>query len=236
MAARKRFYERASIAEDEQVPGRFRLLLDGKPVKTPRAQALLIPGARLAQAIVEEWQSQEGEIRLPSMPMTRHAMSLADHVMPRLEDVRAEALAYAASDLLCYRAASPAALAERQHAKWQPHLDWAKRELGAAFVVTEGVAPIPQPAEVVAALERALASLGAGEVFVAHALTHRLGSLVLALAVLRRRIDAAEAFALSRLDEIWQAERWGEDEEAAERAGRMSDELAQIARFRDLLP
>ncbi|MFO1186454.1 MAG: ATP12 family protein [Alphaproteobacteria bacterium] len=236
MPALKRFYQDATVAEEEHAPGEFRLLLDGRPVKTPRGETLRLPGARLAAVVAGEWQTQESEIRLSAMPMTRLAMSLADHVVPRMSDVRAEALAYASTDLLCYRAHSPAALARRQDEAWQPLLDWAREYLGAPLVVTTGVLPVEQPREAVEALERALSALGAGELFAAHALTHRLGSLVLALAIVRGRIDAEGAFALSRLDEAFQAEQWGEDDEAAERTRRISAETAAIARFLLFLP
>lgn len=236
MQVLKRFYEHAAVAEEADAPGRYRLLLDGKQVKTPRGRPLLVPGASLAAAVAGEWEAQAAEIRLAAMPMTRLAMSLADHVMPRLDEVRAEVMAYAGTDLLCYRAPSPARLAARQAENWQPLLDWAREELAADLSVSEGIAPTAQAREAVAALERALAKLDPGRLFVAHALTHRLGSLILALAVLRGRIDAGQAFALSRLDESFQAENWGEDEEAAARARRIGEEIAEIVRFLGLLP
>lgn len=230
-----RFYESVSI-EPGETPGRFRILLDGKPVRTPAKRAFGVGGRALAQAIAEEWAAQGARIDLAAMPMTRLAMSAADHVAPRMAEVRAEALAFAKADLLCHRADRPERLVVLQQQAWQPYLDWAAEALGARLNVGTGIAPIAQPAEAVAALSRALEALDAERLLVVHGLTHHFGSLILALAVVRGHADARAALEASRLDERFQAEVWGRDEEAEQRRARIAEEVAALARFLALLP
>jgi len=231
----KRFYTTVTVAPAD-VAGRFRLHLDGKPVKTPLKRDLDLAGARLAEAACAEWRAQGAEMDLASMPMTRLAMSVADHVAPRLDAVRQEALGFAGTDLLCYRAEGPERLAARQSEIWQPFLDWAAAAFGARLATGAGITAIPQPPEAIAALERVLAALGAEQLLVAHALTYRFGSLILAVAVVRSRASGAEALAASRLDEMFQAETWGGDAEAEARSARIAREVADLARFLSLLP
>ena len=67
-----------------------------------------------------------------------------------------------------------------------------------------------------------------------HDLIAITGSLVLGLAVATGRIDAEEAFDLSRIDEHWQAEQWGTDEDAAEIEAAKRQALIEAARFHQL--
>ncbi len=61
------------------------------------------------------------------------------------------------------------------------------------------------------------------------------GSLVIALALAEGAIRLDEAWAAASLDEQWQIEQWGEDEEAVQAlAGRRADFTA-AARFLSLL-
>ena len=58
-----------------------------------------------------------------------------------------------------------------------------------------------------------------------------LGSLVLGLALAEGRLDGAAAHALGALDELFQAEQWGEDAEAAARRAAIAADIALAARF-----
>lgn len=204
----KRFWKDASVVETE---GGFTVLLDGRSVKTPAKTPLAVPTHALAGAIAEEWQAQEGAIRPETMPLTRSANSALDKVVPQFEAVVDEIARFGASDLLCYR--GEGALAERQKA-WDMLLDWSADF--APLNVTTGIVPVDQPATSVAALRARVAAHGAFEIVALHDLVSISGSLVLGLAVAAGRISAHEAFALSRIDEAWQAEQWGHDDEAAE--------------------
>jgi len=134
----KRFYKQAMVTEDKQG---FGVALDGRPVRTPAKHALAVPTHSLAAAIAAEWQAQGERVDPRALPLTRLASIARDLVAPRRSAVVAEIVKYAGTDLVCYRAEEPAALRDRQHAAWQPHIDWAAQRFGAPLGVTSGVLP-----------------------------------------------------------------------------------------------
>ncbi|MGR3463792.1 MAG: ATP12 family chaperone protein [Limimaricola soesokkakensis] len=207
----KRFWKEAGIAPAE---GGWQVLLDSRPVRTPAKAALVLPTQALARAVAAEWQAQEERIDPRSMPVTRTSNSAIDKVALQRAEVAEMLAAYGGSDLLCYRALGPAELVARQAVEWDPLLDWAKERYGAGLSTVSGVMPVAQDA---AALERLSAPVREMEPFALaafHDLVALSGSLVLALAVIEERLEAEEAWRLSRLDEEWQIEQWGADEEA----------------------
>jgi chaperone required for assembly of F1-ATPase len=234
--APKRTYASVTLAPEDAHSGRFRLLLDAKPVKTPCGHALTLASRALTEAAAAEWRAQGERLDPSSMPMTRLATSALDHVAPRIEAVRQETLAYGRTDLLCFRAATPERLVAEQQRVWQPYLDWAAETLGAQLQARAGLVMIEQTPAAQEAFARALAALDAEHLFAVHALTHQFGSLVLALAVLHRRAPAREALEASWLDETFQAEIWGRDEEAEARRARIAGEVGELERFLLLLP
>ncbi len=209
----KRFW---TAAEALACDGGFTVLLDGRAVKTPAKAALVVPTLAMAQAIAAEWDAQTGEVRPATMPVTRAANSAIDKIIPQRDEVVEIIAAYGQSDLLCYRAIGPAALVERQAAGWDPVLHWAAEALGAQLVATAGVMHVAQPPEALARLTARVAGMTEFQLAGLHDLVAISGSLVLALAVTERRLTPEEAWALSRIDENWQIEQWGADEEAAE--------------------
>ena len=228
----KRFYEEVALALCGEG---WHLMLDGKTAKTPGGRPIKIAHARLAHAIAEEWRAQAEKVDLALMPMTRLVLSVNDHVIPRLPAARGDALKYAETDLLCYRAQSPDTLVHRQAAAWQPHLDWAAQALGARLKVVTGIVAVWQEEASLAALNNALTALDPYRLLVVRALTSRFGSLVLALAVTEGEVSALEALEISRLDEIFQAEAWGLDPEAERRAQVIRREVEDLALFVSLL-
>jgi chaperone required for assembly of F1-ATPase len=227
----KRVYKKVAVQAAE---GGFAVMLDGRPVRTPGRKMLAVPSRALAEAIAGEWRAQGDKVEPRSMPLTRLASTAIDLVGQRRPAIVDEIAAYAMTDLVCYRADAPAELAARQRAAWQPLLDWAAARYGAALVVTAGVVPRPQPPEAVAALHRAIEAHDDMALVALHAATAAAGSLIVALALLDGRIDAAEAFAVSQLDETFQIEKWGEDAEAAHRRAALRNDLAQAAEFHRL--
>lgn len=229
--ARKRFWTAASVAS---APDGWQVLLDQRPVRTPAKAPLVLPTAGLARAIAAEWQAQGADIAPASMPLTKMANTAIDGVLRHHAQVVDAVVEWGGSDLLCYRAEGPPALAARQAAAWDPLLDWAADTLGARLAVTRGVMPVAQPAAAIDALRQAVAVFDAFRLTALHDLVTISGSLVLGLAVARGRLAAAEAFALSRIDDTWQAEQWGEDAEAAESAARRAAAMDAAGRFSEL--
>ncbi|TCZ65392.1 ATP12 family chaperone protein [Roseicella aquatilis] len=227
----KRFWDTAAAAPEA---GGFRVLLDGKPVRLPGGDPLLVQAAPLAEAIAAEWAAaggeKGGEMTAEDIPLTRLAGTAQERIAPDPGPTVEGLAKYAESDLLCYRAGNRQ-LAALQAAEWQPLLDWATLAHDAPLRVTTGLMPVPQPADSVAALRRAVAALRPIELTALGVLVPGFGSLVLGLAVVQGRLEAAEAHRLSILDETFQEEFWGLDEEAAARRKRISADVAQAARL-----
>lgn len=223
-----KFYKRVDVAPRD---GGFAVHLDGKPLKTPARAALILPSAALANKIADEWEGQGENIAPETMPLTKLANTAIDGVITHRADIAAAILNFGRNDLLCYRAEAPAELAARQAAAWNPQLLWLAARHGAKLEVTTGINAIPQSEEAVEALSRALNAHGDFALTALHMLTSITGSLVLGLALAEGRIDAETAFALSRIDEDFQAEKWGADAEAAKRADALRRELDKALQF-----
>ena len=207
----KRFWTETCV---EEVDGGFTIRLDGRPVKTPAKTLLIVPTRAMADQIAAEWDAQQGKIDPRTMPWTRSANAALDKVATQFAEVAAMLAAYGDTDLLCYRADGPAELALRQTEGWDPLLAWSAAALNAPLNATTGVMHLGQPAESLARLTARIGQMTAFQLTGFHDLVAISGSLVLALAVADQRLPAEEAWRLSRLDEHWQAEVWGRDEEA----------------------
>lgn len=229
----KRFYKLAEAARGED--GGFTVLLDGRPVRTPAKNVLSVPSEDLARALAEEWNAQESVIDPAAMPLTRLVNSALDGVAREVNAVRDEIVKYAGSDLLCYRAEGPERLVALQGDSWDPVLAWARDTLGARFVLAEGVVFAAQPQEALDAVRRPIEDIDIFRLAAASAVTTLTGSALLALALLCGRLKANEAWAAAHVDEDWNIEQWGVDEEAAVRRDLRYREMAAAVRVMELL-
>lgn len=215
----------AAAAEGHQV------LLDGRPVRTPARRALAVPSATLAAAVADEWRAQGETLQPASMALTRLISTAIDR-MPALRAAAIdEVLGYAETDLLCYRAAAPADLADRQQQLWQPWLDWLARSHGVELVVTTEMLPVPQPETALARLRSSVEPLDDWRLVGLHAVTTALGSVVLGLALFEGEIDAEQAIAASLLDEQFEIDRWGREREMERRHNALRYDVEAAARF-----
>lgn len=228
----KRFYK---TARADKAEGGYQIHLDGKPINTPAKARLLVPNLASAEAIAEEWNAQDQKVDPSTMPLTQLANTTIDRVAREREAVVAGVLAFAETDLLCYRAEQPAALAERQAMAWQPLLDWAALELDAPLNVTNAVLPVRQPPASLAAFAAVLDRYDDFRLAVVAHAAGLLGSIVLAIALAAGRITADQAFDAAHLDEAYQHENWGTDSEAAARLERRRLEALATERFLRLL-
>ena len=216
---RKRFYQRAHVGEAAP----FAVLLDNRPVRTPAGNALALPSRALGEAVAAEWDAQQERIDPAVMPLTRLVNSIIDGVAMAPAPVADEVAKYLGSDLVCYRADTPAGLVARQAQHWDPILDWARETLGARFVLAEGVMFAAQPDHAIAEASAAIPSdpwrLGAVNV-----ITTLTGSALIALALAQGRLSVDEAWAAAHVDEDWNMSQWGRDEVAlARRATRFAE-------------
>lgn len=208
----KRFYQKAEAAPAD---GGYTILLDGRPVKTPGRNPLTVPTERLAEALAVEWQGQGEKIDPRSMPMTGLANAAIDRVAPDSDSFARGIAVYGESDLLCYRAEHPDPLVARQAEIWDPLLAWARRRFDVDFEIVCGIMHRPQQDATLRQLGHAVASRSPFELAGLAPLVTIGGSLIVALALAENAIGLDTAWAAATLDEVWQAEQWGEDAEAA---------------------
>ncbi len=228
----RRFYKEATVATTE---GGATVLLDGRAIKTPGKRSLILPTAGLAEAIATEWRAQGERIDPASMPLTRLANTVIDAVTDRMAEVRADALEYAGTDLVCYRAEHPAGLVALQAERWDPVLRWADEGLGAVFETVTGIAHRTQSRSALDAVRRRLAGLDPFTLAGVHELTTLSGSVLIALSLLDEILSPDAAWATAHADEDWQISRWGEDYEAAERRKKRRGDFDAAGRLIQLV-
>jgi len=229
--APKRFWKEAAVIETE---AGFAIALDGRPVKTPAKTALVVPTRALAHEIAREWDAQEGQIDPFTMPCTRSANAALDKVSIQHDEVAGLIAEYGNADLLCYRAEGPEGLVQRQAAAWDPLLNWADAALGARLAPVTGLMHQPQDSGAQARLAQRVEAMDNFTLTGFHDLVALSGSLVIGFAVLHDHRPPEEAWEVSRIDETWQAEQWGADEEAEEMANHKKHAFFHAKRFIDL--
>lgn len=228
----RRFYKQVTVVDTE---GGFAIELDDRRVKTPAREPLAVPMRALAVAIAGEWEAQELEIDPEAMLVTKLANTAIDRVALRRDEIVDEIAAFGASDLLCYRAEHPDPLVLRQTQGWDPLLTWLTSETGADLAVATGVMFKTQSDGDLTKLKAHVATFSEFELSGLHQIVTISGSLVLGLALMANQIDAEKAHVLAHIDEIWQAEQWGADEEAEARLTGRKEALMASARYLELL-
>ncbi len=196
----------------------FSIFLDEKPLKTPLKAPLLVPTRAFADGIAAEWDGVQDKLNLAKMHLTRCANATIDKVMHEQDAVAGLLAEYGGTDLLCYRAEAPQELVLRQSAAWDPLLDWIAKTHGVNLLPVSGVMFQPQPADSLEKFEALTRVYGPWELTALHDLVTISGSLVLGLAVVQKHLTAQQAWDLSQVDELWQEEQWGADEEATQSA------------------
>ncbi|OWV78781.1 ATPase [Rhizobium sp. R635] len=223
----KRFYTEVAVAEHEDG---FAIMLDGKLVRTPARLVLAVPTEALARLVAAEWDAQAEVIDPVTMPVTRLVNTAIDGIATNTQAIFEDILRFSSTDLICYRAEGPERLVERQAERWDPIIDWAANDLGARFILVEGVMHHEQPREATAAFAVTLARHQSPMALAAlHTITTLTGSAILALAFAEGRVTMEEAWSLAHLDEDWTIEHWGSDEEAEERRAKRFVEFKAAA-------
>jgi chaperone required for assembly of F1-ATPase len=228
----RRFYQQVTVIA---APGGWQITLDGKVLRSPAKADFILPTAALADAIRDEWDAQVEQIRPSSMPMMQLASTAVDRVGPHRAQIVADSAGYAASDLICYRSDTPEQLVQRQTEIWQPLLDWANHRFDTALQATTGIVAIAQPESSLARYRQVVETFDPWRLSAIANLTGLTGSLIIALALIEQRLTPMEAIAAAQLDETFQAERWGEDAEAAERRQGLAREINETATYLALL-
>jgi chaperone required for assembly of F1-ATPase len=228
----KRFWKEVTV---DAADGGFAVLLDGRPVKTPARQSLSVPTEALAEAIAEEWRAIDGDIDPRAMALTGLANAAIDRVAPDKATFAKGLARYAESDLTCYRATGPQALVTVQEMAWDALLGWARRRYDIDFATTHGVTHVAQPAGTVEQLNHAVEALDAFHLAGLSPLVEIGGSLVAALALVEGAITPDQAWDAVSIDERWQIEQWGADEEAEQAIENRRRDFLAATRFLELL-
>jgi chaperone required for assembly of F1-ATPase len=221
LSAPRRFYKSVTVEPRE---GGWRVLLDGKVLRSPAKLDFAMPTRALADAIAAEWDAQVEKVKPHSMPMMQLAATALDRIEADRARVIAETAGYGGSDLVCYRAEAPAELARRQEAAWRPLVAWVEERYDVALNVTTGIVAVAQPPHALGTFRRVLEATDLFALTALATLTAAASSLVIALAMAEGRLTAEQAAAAALLDELFQQEKWGSDPEAeARRAGVRRD-------------
>ncbi len=227
----KRFWTDSTVVEADSG---YTVELDGRRVKTPAKAALILPTRAMAQEVAAEWDAQEKEVDPITMPFTRSANAAIDKVRHQHAEVADMLADYGDSDLLCYRATHPQALQQRQAEQWDPALDWAAEVLSARLLPVAGVLHQPQPAPSLDVLRNRVHAFDDFQLAAFHDLVSLSGSLILGFATAQNWRKADEIWTISRLDELWQIEQWGHDDEAHAAAEIKKTAFLHAKRFFDL--
>ncbi|HCX13759.1 MAG TPA: ATPase [Rhodospirillaceae bacterium] len=228
----RRFYKVVNVINED---GALRVVLDGKPIRTPRQNILETRKQAIAEAIAKEWDSQEPFIDRETMVLTRMVTAVIDCIGSEREAIISGLMSYIDSDLLCYRAVYPTALKVKQDEAWQPVLDWLKESFGACFTVIYGIMPERQSADTVVAMKQAIDSLTDENLAAFQACASVTKSLSLSMALVHGYLDAEEVSLLAQLDERFQAEQWGEDQEEQIRRQKIDFEINRISNYINIL-
>jgi chaperone required for assembly of F1-ATPase len=208
----KRFYKEVVA---RPAAGGWDIALDGRPVRTPARAPLVVPSEALGEAVAAEWHAQQGKVDPRSMPLTGLANAAIDRIAPDSGGFARGLALYGESDLLCYRAEDPPSLVARQSEQWDPLIAWARRRFDVDFEIVSGIVHRAQPSSTIERLRHAVAAHDLFELAALAPLVTISGSLLIALALSEGAIDVDTAWAAATLDEAFQAEHWGEDQQAA---------------------
>ena len=223
----KRFYKDVAIAE---VSGGFTVTLDERTLKTPGKKALLMTRQDHAEHVAREWDAVSDVINPADMPITRLMNVAVERTPSNRAELIAEARRYGSTDLLCYRADNPTGLIVKQNQIWSPWLAWAATR-GIHLKTTDSLIAIDQDSTALDAIAKSAEGYDDVALTLLVHLTAVYGSVILALAVMEGALDAGEGFDISRLDQDYQIEHWGEDEEAAEIKAATRAETVTLAQL-----
>ncbi|MEO7635355.1 MAG: ATP12 family protein [Sphingomicrobium sp.] len=215
--------------------GGWGITLDGKPLRTPARAPLVVPAEALAVAIADEWRAAEETVDPRAMILTGLVNAAIDRVAPDRAGFATDLARYAEADLTCYRAEGPQPLIEREAAAWDDLLNWARRRFDVDFVITDALIHAAQPPATVERLAHAVASLDAFRLAGLSPLVTIGGSLIAALALLEQARTPAQAWAAVSVDDTWQIEQWGADDEALAALANRERDFMAAARYLELL-
>ncbi len=227
----KKFWKKVSIKKTS--PNSFEIMLDERILQTPLKRELVLPNLNLTKEIVKEWDQVSKNINTESMILYGLISTSLDKIIDNRNSYIDDILDYIDTDLICYRAENPKELVELQKNKWDPIILLIEKYIGTKVQVFRGILPKKQHITVHSKLNNIINQFNNFEISALHRITSITGSIFLSLCVLKKDISKNEVFELSFLDELWQAENWGFDEETSQKRKEISIELNKTIFFLD---
>jgi chaperone required for assembly of F1-ATPase len=224
----KRFYDRAGV---EPAAGGFRVVLDGRPVRTAMGQPQIVPRRGLAQLLADEWNVQGRQIGAGDLPLRDLADFAIDVVMPQRGATIQAILRFGETDTLCYRADPDEPLHARQLRVWEPVLRGIESRHGIVLERVSGVLHRRQRQSTLDVFRGLLDNHDAYTLSALRSLASLAASLVVALAALDGTADAEALWHAANLEEDWQAEHWGWDRNAEQRRAQKLGEFTRAMQF-----
>lgn len=224
----RRFYDDVAIIEGTSG---WQVLLDDAPIRTPAGEVFEVPTQALAEAVATEWAGQQEFVELDSMYHMQFSCAALDYTRGFRQDVERETRDYITTDLLCYRAQEPQGLVQYQTEKWNPWIEWAEQRFDIKLVLVAGIMPAQQSDKTFEIMHAEIAKFDDFALTAMWLLAKHTGSLVVPFAVWERAMEPEEAFAISRIEENYQNEQWGTDEEAQKNREAVANEMRALGEF-----
>lgn len=224
----KRFWKDVTV---EPAEGGWQVALDGRRVRTQGGQPQVVQSRALAELLAAEWSAQGEEIDPAAFAHRDMADYAIDMVASGEEDIVAKLIGFLDTDTLCYRADPDEPLYRRQQNVWDPLLAALEEDADVRIERVSGILHRPQPPETVAALRRQLEALDPFTIAAVFSLTSLAASLVVGLSALEDGADPVGLWDAANLEEDWQIENWGADDEAATRRARRLGDFTRAVEF-----
>ncbi|KAI0496990.1 hypothetical protein KFK09_023316 [Dendrobium nobile] len=209
----KRFYKEVTTRMADDGNG-WTVMLDYRTLKTPYKRPLKLPNLALAKAIAAEWEYQQTDgIRPFTMPLMKLACTAIERVPLTRVKIIKNLIDKFHHDLVFCRSPGDTDLTkgvrEKQEEKIDPLIEWLQSEFGFKPKLHSSLFGCKQDNHFVNAIENVLQKTTDCELAAIDAIAASAHSLVIALAILRERLNIEETMELIRLEEDLQVDKWG---------------------------
>lgn len=205
---RRKFYEDVSISQGEG--GLYEINLDSRKLKTPGGKLFTVPNEPLAIAVATEWDAQKDTLKFYTMHMTTLCNTALDNPTQRKEDEMINAaLKFLDTDTVCYRVDEPPGLVELMKNEWDPVLHWIENRYDVVIGSSSSILGPEIPESTKDTLRQHLKSYNFWSLTGLEYVITQLKSVVLSLGLIDKHLTVEEAVLLSRLEEEYQIQHWG---------------------------
>ncbi|KAH7340493.1 hypothetical protein B0J17DRAFT_651565 [Rhizoctonia solani] len=212
----KRFWKKVDVAENSG-SGILTVTLDKRALRTPEGAKLEVPNSHrlLATMIAIEWENQEKLIKPHALPMTSIASRAIDGLQDEgaRRDLVAGLIKYFDTDTICFHESHPPALVQLQEQHWNPLLKWTESTYHIKIKIFDSLLGNTQPEGTKEVLINEISKFGQWEIAAFERAVLTTKSFIIALALVRGRIDVEQAAQAAQVEVVSQTQRWGEVED-----------------------